>query len=254
MMTAERLQKIMILFKESQYLSVKELCECLHFSESTIRRDLKNLEHEKLLTCLRGGAVSENHPNYETPLTIRQTMNRPVKCQLAKKAAELVKDNHVILMDSSSTVIEMIPHLRGKKHLTIITCCLRTAATISEQLECTLICTGGRYHPPADAFVGSSAEKFMEHWFADIMFFSVNSVDAKNQLTDQAEEIAHMKVAMLSQAKKTVLLADSTKFGRTSVYRLCALNDVSFIITNPDPVFNSDCWKEHRSKMMFSDL
>lgn len=252
MLHEERRDLILQVLNEKKYTNVTELAEQLHFSESTIRRDLKKLEQERMVYCSHGGITSNIHPNLETPLQLRLATNRHTKSVIARRAAEMVEDNMIVMMDASTSVMEMIPYLRGKKNLTIITCCLSTAIQVSELLDCTLICTGGKYHAPVASLVGVSAEATIKNWFADIMFFSVHSIDAQNGLTDQGEEVAHMKSAMLSQSRKSVLLADSSKFGQTSSFRI-AHAPITHIITNSDPRFDEDCWKEYRSKMIFTD-
>lgn len=252
MLYEERRDLILQIINEKKYTSVMELAEKLHFSESTIRRDLKKLEQERMVYCSHGGITSNIHPNMETPLQLRLSTNRKNKSIIARRAAEMVEDNMIVMMDASTSVMEMIPYLRGKKNLTIITCCLSTAIQVSELLDCILICTGGRYHAPVGSLVGVSAESTIKNWFADIMFFSVHSIHPENGLTDQGEEIAHMKSAMLNQARKAVLLADSSKFGRTSSFRIANV-PITHIITNSDPRFDEDCWKEYRSKMIFTD-
>ncbi len=252
MVIEQRREQIFSLLNEKKYVTIEELAATLHFSESTIRRDLKKLEQQRLVTCTRGGVVSNIHPNAETPLPLRLTENHYHKSRIAKLAADMVKDNQIIMLDASTTAMEMIPFLKKKKDLTIITCCLSTAMRISEQLNCTLICTGGRFHAPCSSLVGATAESMLKNWFADMMFFSVNSIDAQNGLTDQGEEVAHMKSAMLRQAKETVLLVDSSKFGKTSIFRLEDVK-IDHIITNYDPVMDEDQWKAYREKMIFTD-
>lgn len=252
MLPAQRKEEIYLLLNEKKFVSVTELCEALHYSQSTVRRDLKQMEQEQLVTCAHGGAVANIHPNMETPLAIRRSTNRHVKSLIARRAADMVEDNQMIIMDASTTVMEIIPFLRKKKNLTIITCCLSTAIQITEQLNCTLICSGGRYHAPVASLVGSSAEAMLKNWYADFMFFSANSIDVKNGLTDQGEEIAHLKSVMLQRAKQTVFLADSNKFGKTSACRIFPA-PITHIITNYDPRFDMDCWKEYHDKMIFVD-
>lgn len=252
MLYAERRDMILQLLNEKKYITVAELSKKLHFSESTIRRDLKKLEQERMIYCSHGGITSNIHPNMETPLQLRLAANRRSKSVIARRAAEMVEDNMIVMMDASTTVMGMIPYLQNKKNLTIITCCLSTAIQVIELLDCSLICTGGRYHAPAASLVGLSAEAMVKNWFADIMFFSVHSIDPENGLTDQGEEIAHMKSAMLNQTRKSVLLADSSKFGQTSAFRLTH-SPITHIITNSDPCFDKDCWKEYRNKMIFTD-
>lgn len=252
MLYEERRDKILQILNETKYTTVPELADKLHFSESTIRRDLKKLEQERMVYCAHGGITSNIHPNLETPLQLRLSTNRHTKSIIARRAADMVEDNMIVMMDASTSVMEMIPYLRNKKNLTIITCCLSTAIQVSELLDCTLICTGGRYHAPVGSLVGVSAEATIRNWFADIMFFSVNSIDPVNGLTDQGEEVAHMKSVMLNQTRKAVLLADSSKFGQTSAFRLTHA-PITYIITNSDPRFDDECWKEYRSKMIFTD-
>ncbi len=250
MVIEQRREKILEALSSKKYMTINELTQLLHFSESTVRRDLKKLEKEQLVTCARGGVVSNIHPNTETPLQLRLTTNHHSKSVIARRAAEMVKDNQIIMLDASTTAMEMIPHLSKKQNLTIITCCLSTAVLISEQLACTLICTGGRYHASCASLVGPSAESLIKNWFADIMFFSVHSVDSENGLSDQGEEVAHMKSIMLRQANQRVLLADASKFGTISIYRL-STPPITNYITNGDPKFNLSCWDGIRDKLIF---
>lgn len=253
MLTAERQDKILDVLAEKKYVSITELCGTLHFSESTLRRDIKRMERDRLLLCTRGGISAIDRQNHETPMLLRQTVNHTQKKAIARAAASLVQDGQIICMDASTTAMEMIPFLKPRRDLTIITCCLVTATRIVETLECTLICTGGRYHAPTAALTGIAAINSLRNWFADVMFFSCNSIDAVNGLTDQGEEIAQLKTAMLRQSKRAVLLADSSKFGRTASYRL-SIDGEYKIITDPNPLFDADCWKEMREKIQFAQL
>ena len=136
MLYEERKDLILQILNERKYTNVLELAELLHFSESTIRRDLKKLEQERMVYCSHGGITSNIHPNLETPLQLRMATNRRNKSIIARRAAEMVEDNMIVMMDASTSVMEMIPYLRGKKNLTIITCCLSTAIQVSELLDC----------------------------------------------------------------------------------------------------------------------
>lgn len=251
MLPVQRKDEICALLREKKYLSISELCQTLHYSESTIRRDLKKMEKERLISCTRGGVISSVHPNMETPLMLRRNENHREKSSIARRAADMVGDNQIIILDASTTAMEMIPFLRNKKNLVILTCCLSTAILITEQLDCTLICSGGRYYPPVSSLVGPSAESMIKNWFADIMFFSVYAFDAQRGPTDQGEDVAHLKSVMLRQAKKTVMMADPGKFGKTGP---CLLPDVNIdqIITTRDARFDDPQWKEWRKKMIFA--
>lgn len=253
MMTAERRSRILALTKEHNYLTLYEICRQLHFSESTIRRDLKALEHEGCIRLTRGGCIYNDHPNLETPQALRRAANLHVKRPIARRAAQFVQDNQIIMLDCSTTAMEMIPFLRQRRNLTIITNCQSTAALVAQQLECTLLSTGGKYNAPSASFVGFAAESALRNWFADIAFFSVHSIDSMHGPTDQGDEIARIKSVMFEQSQSAIMLADSTKFGRTSNYRLGPIANLSHIITNADPRFDDPAWSEYRKIMIYAE-
>ncbi len=253
MVNIERQRKIMELFLGNSFLSVKHLRDQLFFSEATIRRDLENLEQQGLIRRIRGGAISNSGSSIETPLAVRGSENNTEKRRIAKKATELVRDNDVVFLDGSTTTMEMIPFLSSKVNLTVITNCLRTATMIADQIKCKLICTGGTYHRSTASLSGPFAESCVAMKFADIFLFSVQSVDSKNGLTDQGEEIAHLKSIMMRQAKSIVLLADASKFGRTAFCKVAPLSAINTIITNRSNILDEDCWNEYRSKIVYAE-
>jgi DeoR/GlpR family transcriptional regulator of sugar metabolism len=250
MKVIERQEEIVALLKEQKQISIQEICEQLHYSESTVRRDLKQLEHAQIITCARGGAVLNPNSSVETPLVLRKSLNRLVKISIAREAARLVQDNQIIILDASTTVQEMIPYLKSKKNLTVITSSLPCAQRAAQELNCTLICLGGKYHKPTASFLGGSAIAALNNWFADQLFFSCAAIDAVNGLTNQGDDFAQMEASMLHQSKKAVLLADSTKFGKTAAYRL-PVDDIDKIIVDYHPMFDEDIWKSYRKKMLF---
>ncbi|MCQ2454264.1 MAG: DeoR/GlpR family DNA-binding transcription regulator [Clostridia bacterium] len=250
MLMAERQKKILELLRESEFLSIAELCGEMHFSESTLRRDLQKMAHAGLITCTRGGAMANSAVSMETPVELRQEVNHAVKCRIAREAAQLVGDNQILMMDASTTVMEMIPFLKSKRNLTIITCCLTLAQRVADELNCTLICPGGKYHRPTASFTGINAISSLSNWFADMMFFSCTAIDPVNGLTDNGDDFAQLKTAMLQQSKRAILLADSGKFGSTASYRL-HLNNISDIVVDYQPILDQDEWKSYRQKMIF---
>lgn len=243
----------MELFQANPYLSVTHLRDHLFFSEATIRRDLEALEQQGLIRKIRGGAICNTGSSIETPLAIRVEEHGEEKRRIAERAAELVQDNSVLFLDASTTVMELINHLSFKANLTIITNCLQTASLVVERLKCNLICTGGSYHRSTASLVGPYAESCVMQKFADIFFFSVQSIDYRNGLTDQGEEVASLKSTMMGQAKSVVLLADTSKFGRTAFCKVAKLSEVTSIVTNRSGIFEKECWNEVRSKFIFAE-
>ncbi len=242
--------QIMQLMQEKDFWSVRELCDRLFFSEATVRRDLFKLEREGLLMRVRGGAVSNRAKNIETPLLVRKSQESTVKKRIAACAAAAVEPGDVLILDSSTTVLHMLPFLFSKKGLTIITDGLMTAVQVADKLTCNLICLGGTYNQSTASFIGRITRNAIGNNVAIKMFFSVNSIDALHGLTDQGEEIAEVKSAMLERAKKKYLLADSSKFDKHAFATVCALDTLDCIFSNQSPVFDDPKWDPFRSKFI----
>lgn len=250
MLLYERHEKIITCFKEKRFLSIKDLCNTLFFSEATIRRDLKKIEQLGLITRVRGGAVFNDNNKIELPLSIRQTENKKAKQIIAQKAAEYVLDGDILILDASSTVLQMIPFLCSKKDITVITNGLVTATSIAECMKCKIYCTGGILRENrSSSLVGSQAERFISNIYATKMFFSVNSVSPIHGLSDTTEEEAELKKVMMKHADRIILLVDSSKYERVSFYQVCNLSDINEMITNESEVLSNDLWKNTNIKI-----
>ncbi len=249
----ERHMQIMQLMQSRDFVSVSEMCSQLCFSAATVRRDLHKLESAGLLTRVRGGALSRRAQNAETPLVVRKSRENAVKKRIASYAASLVQHGDVLILDSSTTVLHMLPFLSGKKGLTVITEGLTTAMQVVEKLNCSMICLGGVYNPSTSSFLGWLTRNAVAQHFAAKMFFSVNSVDPIYGLTDQGEEIAEVKCALLKQAEKRFLLADSSKFGKHSFASICPIDAIDYMICNQSPLLDSPAWDCVRERIIALD-
>ena len=122
-MSKEREKSILESLLKRKSVTVKELAKELYASESSIRRDLNNLEGQGFLRRIHGGAVLEEQSNsyMKIPFAIRELENYDAKLIIAKKAAELVKDGDTVMLDASSSAYALIPFLTKKSSITVIT-------------------------------------------------------------------------------------------------------------------------------------
>ena len=135
MFTIERQQGIVNLLKAKRSLTVTELSQKFFIGEATIRRDLERLEKKGLLKRTYGGAVLLDGLDSEIPLSIREIEQKDAKDVIGHMATKFVEDGYIIIMDSSSTVLKMAPHLKGKSKLTVITNGAKTAVDLGELLH-----------------------------------------------------------------------------------------------------------------------
>ena len=230
MLIAERQQKILQLIERQGGARVEELVAQLYASAPTIRRDLTALEEKGLIRKVYGGAMPLTAANREIPLTVREQSHRSAKDRMAEQAAAHVRDGMVILMDGSSSVNRIVNYLDGFKDLIVVTSGAKTAVDLAER-NITTLCTGGELLNHSLSFVGHHAEEFVRRINADLLFFSCHGINEEGLLTDLATEEVHLRHTMLRQARKKILLCDSSKFNKTYFYTLCHKDEIDLIIS-----------------------
>ena len=232
MFNIERQEKILEILRKRKSVTVQKLAELVYASESTIRRDLTELEKGGQIRRTFGGAVLEETLTKEVPLLLRQSQNHHMKEQIAKKAVEHIKNGQVIFMDASSTVSHLVPLLSQFKGLTVITNSPQTSIALGKA-NVRNFCTGGFLLENSIAYVGQHAENFLRHIHADIMFFSCRGYQPETgEITDSSIEESELRTVMLKQAKKKVFLCDSSKFGKEYLYSLCNREEIDAIISD----------------------
>ena len=232
MLNKEREQEILsILKKTNGFVTVKQLCEGLFASESSIRRDLKALEQRGLVKRSYGGAGLAN--NYSNIVTFnhRTRQNADAKRGIAQKAAVLIRDGDVIFLDQSSTAFYLAGEILNRSSLTVVTNNIEIMMLLSGS-KIKLVSSGGFLSDEnRNCLIGSDAQKTFERVYADIMFFSVKAVSADGVVTDCSREEVVVRDTMLKNAAKKVLLCDSSKFDSKAPFQQCRLEDVDILIS-----------------------
>ena len=234
-MSKERERNILESLLKHKSVTVKSLAKELYASESSIRRDLNRLEGQGLLRRIHGGAVLEEQSSslMKIPFTIRELENCDAKVIIGQKAAELVKDGDTIMLDASSSAYALIPFLAKKTNLTVITSGIKAAMLLAEY-GINTYSTGGHVIGSCLSLVESDAARMLSCYNADLAFFSCRGVSKEGMLSDFSIEENIVRQAMINQAKKTVLLCASEKFGKTYMHNLCSLRDIDCVISEVD--------------------
>ena len=229
MIQYERQKKILEVLKEKGTMTIEEIAEKVFFSQSTIRRDIKALEQQGYVHSLYGGVMLSEYRNSIVPVNMRNSSFSSVKEGLAKKAAEIIFDGAVIILDSSSTVRRISKYIKPNVRVKIIT---NNLSLFDEPHgdNIKMYCTGGLYNPINRNFIGAGAEKYIKDINADIVFFSSQGIDENGDISDVSEEETALRSVMLEQAKTKVFLCDSSKLGEKKTFRLCNKADIDIII------------------------
>ena len=229
MSISERQGEILKLLESDVYVSVNELARRTFTSSSSIRRDLTTLQNLGLVKRSYGGAGLSEATEKVAGFYTRSCKNIKEKRAIAKKAATLLKDGQSILLDSSSTATFLLPYIARLDSPIVFTNNLETAIkAIQEGIRTH--CLGGVSVNGSVSLAGSQTYKALSELSVDIMFFSSQSLDNDGLISDSTEEENFVRRLMLDRAKAKVLLCDSSKFGRRSLYKLCNLGEVDFAV------------------------
>lgn len=231
MLVDERYDKILQILDEEKYISSQELAKQLFVSMPTIRRDLAFLESKKQLVRNHGGARKVNNEYMVMPLSFRETVNHIEKKQLCKAASQLLKDDSIVFLDGSTTVLQLAEFISPKQNITVITNGIPIALMLIKKGIRTYS-TCGELIESSMAYAGSFAEEFVRKFNIDICFFSSHGIDKCGNITDTSLPETQLRNVVISQSSKSVFLCDKTKFGITAPYNLISVDDVDYIITN----------------------
>jgi len=228
--TDGRRERLRSLVRQSGFAALGELAESLEVSESTIRRDLENLERTGELQRTHGGVFWTGATS-----TIRAFQNRrgttwSVKAAIGKAAAALVEDHDTILLDAGSTAYELARQLVGRR-LQVVTNSLPVAHLLSSSDSIDLITIGGHVRGQTAVAIGPLAEMMLEKINVRLAFLSVAGISERGYFNDNMMLVESEK-RMLRAADRALVLADHTKFGKVSLSHLCGLGDVDGVVSD----------------------
>lgn len=230
----ERKRMIVEYVRQQGRASVQELAQLLQVSDSTIRRDLKDLEEEQQLQRTHGGAVplfqADDDP--EPSFLEKEDRFRQQKQAIAETAYSLIREGDTVLLDSGTTTYYLAKLLHGIKKLTVVTNSIVVARELANDRSIEIILTGGTLRPETQAMVGPFAERNIGMIHADKLFLATNGFDAESGLTTPNMIEASVKSKMIRSARQVILLADHSKYGRVSFVRFGELFDVNCIVTD----------------------
>lgn len=233
MFAEERQKEIVQMLKKTSSLKVADLSENFDVSESTIRRDLQEMQQKGMLTRTHGGAVGILPTSFEPSFREKESEKHDEKVKIGAIAASMVEDGDSIILDSGTTCLEIARHIMQQK-VTVITNSIDIASELSVKKNIELIVTGGSLRINTRAMVGQITEQILSKFRVDKAFIGANGVSIEEGITTPNYIEAQTKRAMINVANKVILVTDSTKFNKVCFSVICPLRVVSAIITSSD--------------------
>jgi DeoR/GlpR family transcriptional regulator of sugar metabolism len=255
-MNAAKSRKAHILERVSaeESISVADIAETLGVSEMTIRRDLAELEKEGLLKRVHGGAVSSFGRAYEPPYALRNAQLAGAKQAIARAAADMVVEGDSVALDVGSTVHEVARFLSRRRGLTVITPSVRVLELFLRNKDVRTIVSGGVLRTGEESLVGDLACHAFRDLFVDKLFLGLGGIDAENGLSEYNWDDALVKRAMIRSAKEVIVVADSSKFGRTAFARIGEIRDIHAVVTDrPPPKALAESFDVHHVRVVIAD-
>lgn len=233
MFVSERRNAILEYLNKKQRITVKELSKLLNVSEATLRTDLNTLENEGVLHRTHGGAVLMDQETTENTFSKREKRNRQEKIAISKQAVNLIAEGQCIILDASSTALEMARLLRKKQiRLTVVTNGIFSALELKENPEITVVLIGGILGIGSNALEGTLGIDILAKINVDTMFTSASGFTFKNGLTDFNVYEVELKRKMVSYANHLVTLLDHSKFDKNSIASFVSVDQIDTLITD----------------------
>lgn len=232
-----RADQILLEVRHLGSASVEHLCRITGASLATMRRDLQELEGRGCLRRTRGGAAAIEPLFYEPfrhDSSFQEQMNRNAeqKRRIGIAASELIEDGETISITPGTTTTEVIRNLRNRGGVTVVTSTVSVAMELSSQKNVDVFVTGGFLRGHWFSMVGPSAVAAAGRVFPDKMFIGVNGIDAERGLTSLDADEAELIAVMMRQAKRRIVVADSSKLGAVARHFISPADEVEMLITD----------------------
>lgn len=232
MNASRRRREVVTALARDGEVAVADLARRFTVSEMTIRRDLEALEADGTARRIRGGAISAVSRAHEPPLALRTTEALPAKRAIGQAAAALIADGETAVIDVGTTTLELARALKGRRGITVVTPSLLVAAELGNEPDMRVLVTGGWLRPGEMSLVGAGAEEFFADVNCDVAFIGVAGIDAAKGLTEYNLEDTKVKRAAMASARRSVILADSSKIGRVTFATIAPLSSVDVLVTD----------------------
>jgi len=232
MYAPERQQQIVDVARADGRVEVNALAELLGVTPETVRRDLTTLERHGLLRRVHGGAIPVEKLGFEPRLDERQERYTAEKERIAKTAVDELPVEGVILLDAGSTTQLLAENLPRDRELTVVTNSIAVATVVANRDNLSLYLLGGRVRGRTLAAVGEWATHALGGINVDVAFIGTNGLSVRRGLTTPDQDEAMVKRAMVTAARRVVVLCDHTKIGTDHFAQFAPLDAVDTVITD----------------------
>lgn len=234
MLAAARHQEILSRLESYGTVRTTELAQEFAVTEETIRRDLDKLDKANMLIRSHGGAMSLDASRSDLPQAQRENILPNEKRAIAQLAAPLIKPKETILLDASSTALQLALQLPKNHSLRVVTYALPILQALTHRNDLELILLGGTYDPHGSRFTGLLTDECLSLLKIDRFFFSGKGLSAERGITEADPRQAQLKRNILRQSLWSCALIDHTKLGVTAPHAFAKPDEFHTLVSNSE--------------------
>lgn len=234
-MRSQRISEIEEYIYTHKTVTLDELCQIFQVSKNTIRRDIEEIIQNPDIVKTYGGVMV----NTQVKKPLVSFAERNVKHQNAKrlisaKAASLVQEGDSIFIDSGTTTLYMLEHLKEKR-ITLLTNSIEVMVQAIPYANINLISLSGTLNRKTLSFTGNNAARLLSSYNIQKAFLSATGITLENGATNSSPEETCIKEMAVKKSMEKYLLADSSKFSSVSLLTYCDVKELTGIVTDKKP-------------------
>ena len=225
MHTRERRSALLAALKEKKKVTVAELASAFDVTTMTMRRDLKRLADENIVTLVHGGAIYNEGGTTLASVGVRALLNQQGKSQLGRYCARLVQEGNAIYLDYGSTCA-------GRRNIAVLTNSLAVMNILAGSTGLQLFSMGGIFDHGTNGFFGDLACRTIRGFRIDLAFLGVSSLSLEGGVMSPTASDQALKKTLFETARQKIVVVDHTKIGHESFLRVADLREIDILVTD----------------------
>jgi len=234
MLAAERKSRIIEYVRQYRSASVGALAKEFGVHEATIRRDLAEIEQDGLLQRTHGGVIVEQMTNGEPSFNERTAFKLDQKIRIGKMAASLVEDGDHIIIDSGTTTLHIARQLVHRTGIVVVTNDMNVAAELRDAPGVKVTVTGGELYPSSYMLNGMFTDHVLRSLHVSKAFIGTPAIHPVHGLMHPEAQLVLAKQGMIAAAQEVIVVADDSKIGKLSLYKVAPNSAIHTLITGQE--------------------
>lgn len=232
MIAQERYAAILMMIRETNIVKIGDIAEKLKVSNETARRDLETLQDQGLLKRVHGGAVLTD-PLIDvnsSVISLKPEISYQEKAAIGKVAASIIRNGETIFLDIGMTTLQIARNIKSLKDLTVITTSLNIINELAGS-SVNVIILGGKLIKDDLHIAAPFTEEIFSRYYIDRAFIGCGGLTMNGDITDYSDLTLRREIVK-NHSDKMILTADSGKFGKKALFKVCNLDLLDTVITD----------------------